>query len=270
MKKLKKLHIVPVFFVLLIFIFIWWINNHTISTNQYELRSDLVKDEITIVHLTDLHGACFGKDNSTLIKRVAEQSPDLIAVTGDMFTYEDEAGKSIAFNLLSALADKYPTYYVNGEHDDNEEFFALLRENGVNVINYKDEVVAIKNTKLHLYGIDNVYFPPHFDLKNAFEQDEDTFSILLSHMPEYERFQPFGMELILSGDTHGGLFRLPFVGAVFDGETILPDLNGKYVKGLYENDGQFIHVSGGLGNYPVPVRMWNRPEIAVIKLQPDE
>lgn len=251
-------------------VFVWWVNNHTLSVNQYEVESDLVNDEITIVHLTDLHGASFGKDNKTLISRVAAQSPDLIAVTGDMFTYEDEAGKQTALTLLKALADKFPVYYVNGEHDDDEAFFTLLSENGVNVLNYKDEVITVKGTELHLYGIDNVYFPPHFDLENAFKKDEKTFSILLSHMPEYERFKPFGMELVLSGDTHGGLFRLPFVGAVFDGETIFPDMNGKFVKGLYEVEGQFIHISGGLGVYPVPTRLWNRPEIAVIKLQPEK
>ena len=268
MKKRRKLHITTVFFVLLMFVFVWWINNHTLSINQSEIKSDLVNNEITIVHLTDLHGASFGKGNSTLINRVAAQAPDLIVVTGDMFTYEDEAGKQTALALLKALADKFSVYYVNGEHDDDEAFFALLSENGVNVLNYKDEVITIKNTELHLYGIDNVYFPSHFDLENAFQKDEKTFSILLSHMPEFEKFKSFGVELVLSGDTHGGLFRLPFVGALFDGETVLPDMNGKYVKGLYEADGQFIHVPGGLGNYPVAVRFWNRPVIAVIKLQP--
>ncbi|MBQ8228244.1 MAG: metallophosphoesterase [Clostridia bacterium] len=270
MKKLKKLHITTVFFVLLMLVFVWWINNYTLSVNHAEIKSDLVNDEITIVHLTDLHGATFGKENKTLIDRVSAQAPDLVAITGDMFTYESESGKQTAFKLLEALAERFPTYYVNGEHDDDEDFFNLLRENGVNVINYKDEVITVKNTKLHLYGIDNVYFPPHFDLENAFKKDEATFSILLSHMPEFERFHPFGIELVLSGDTHGGLFRLPFVGAVFDGKTALPDMNGRFVKGLYEVNGQYIHVSGGLGTYPVPARLWNRPEIAVIKLQPDK
>ncbi len=270
MKKRKKLHLSTLLLLLLLIIFGWWVNNHTLSVNEYEVKSELVNDEITIVQLSDLHGACFGKGNKTLIDRVSAQAPDFIAVTGDMFTHGGENGKRNALELLCTLAEKYPVYYVNGEHDDDEAFFTLLRENGVNVLNYEDEVITVKNTQLHLYGIDNVYFPPHFDLDNAFKKDEQTFSILLSHMPEFERFKPFGMELTLSGDTHGGLFRLPFVGAVYDGNTVFPDLNGEYVKGLYEKDGQFIHVSGGLGNYPVPVRCWNRPEIAVIKLQPDK
>ena len=268
MRKRKKLRASTVILFLLLIAFGWWINNHTLSINESEVRSELVNDEITIVQLSDLHGAVFGNNNEILLSRIFAQSPDIIAVTGDMFTRDSESGKETALNLLSALAEKYPVYYVNGEHDDDEEFFSLLRENGVRVLNYEDEVITVKNTELHLYGIDNVYFPPHFNLENAFEKDEKTFSILLSHIPQFDYFKSFGMELTLSGDTHGGLFRLPIVGAVYDGGELFPDMNGELVKGLYERDGQYIYVSGGLGNYPFPVRCWNRPEIAVIKLKP--
>lgn len=270
MKKRKKLHISTALLLLLLVVFGWWINNHTLSVNECEVKSDLINDEITILQLSDLHGASFGKDNDILLKRIYAQSPDIIAVTGDMFTRGSDHGKDVALSLLSALAEKYPVYYVNGEHDDDEAFFSRLRENGVQVLNYEDEVITVKNTRLHLYGIDNVYFPAHFDLENAFEKDESTFSILLSHIPQFDYFKSFGMELTLSGDTHGGLFRLPFAGAVYDGGELFPDMNGELVKGLYETHGQYIHVSGGLGNYPFPVRCWNRPEIAVIKLQPNE
>lgn len=268
MRKRKKLRASTVILFLLLIAFGWWINNHTLSINESEVRSELVNDEITIVQLSDLHGAVFGNNNEILLSRIFAASPDIIAVTGDMFTRDSESGKETALNLLSALAEKYPVYYVNGEHDDDEAFFSLLRENGVHVLNYEDEVITVKNTELHLYGIDNVYFPPHFNLENAFEKDEKTFSILLSHIPQFDYFKSFGMELTLSGDTHGGLFRLPIVGAVYDGGELFPDMNGELVKGLYERDGQYIHVSGGLGNYPFPVRCWNRPEIAVIKLKP--
>ncbi len=246
----------------------WWINNYTLSVNTSEVRSELINDEITIVQLSDLHGAVFGNENDILLKRIFAQSPDIITVTGDMFTRNSEKGRAIALALLATLAEKYPVYYVNGEHDDDEDFFSLLRQSGVNVLNYGNEVITVKNTRLHLYGIDNVYFPPHFDLENAFQKDESTFSILLSHIPEFDRFSSFGSELVLSGDTHGGIFRLPFVGAVYDGGELLPDLNDKLTKGLYERNGQYIHISGGLGNHPLPVRFWNRPEIAVIKLKP--
>ncbi len=269
MKLRKKVHATSLLMMLLLLLFFWWINNYTISVNTYTVENDKINDEITIVQLTDLHDATLGIDNKTLIHRVLEQSPDIIAVTGDMFTSGSENGKETAFNLLKSLGEEVPVYYVNGEHDDDEEFFSKLKENGVNVLNYEDEVITVKNTTLHLYGIDNVYFPPHFDLNNAFKKDEKNFSILLAHMAdEHRNYLDFGIDLTLSGDTHGGMFRLPYVGAVYDGEDFLPDKQGKLVKGLYSFDEKHIHISGGLGNYPLPVRFFNRPEVAVIKLSP--
>lgn len=271
MKLRKKINITSLFIILSVLFFLWWINNFTLSVNEYTVESDKLSDEITIVHLSDLHGATFGKDNRTLVKRVTACAPDLIAVTGDMFTNNLQNGEESALVLIKTLAEKYPVYYVNGEHDNDDVFFEKLETAGVNVINYKDEIITVKSTRLHLYGIDNVYFTPEFDLNNAFEKDEENYSILLSHMAEkYQNFDSFGIDLTLSGDTHGGMFRLPFIGAIYDGVDILPDMSGKLMKGLYEYNDSFVHVSGGLGNFPLPLRFWNRPEIAVIKLSPTE
>lgn len=62
----------------------------------------------------------------------------------------------------------------------------------------------INNTPIHLYGITNVYYTPTFDLLNEFELDNNT----------YQYFTCSGIDLSLCGDTHGGQFRPPFIGAV--------------------------------------------------------
>ncbi len=269
MKKRKKIHVGTALMLALMLLFLWWINNFTLSTNKCSVKSELINDEITIVHISDLHDTSYGKNNKSLIKRILAQAPDFVAVTGDMFSYNSETGKEKSLIFLTELAKYVTVYYVNGEHDDDEDFFVSLKNGGVNVLNYEDEIITVKNTRIHLYGIDNVYFPEHFDLKNAFEPDNENFSILLSHLSdEFDNYRSFGIDLTLSGDTHGGLFRLPFIGSVFDGEDIFPDKNGKLVKGLYEKDASYIHITGGLGNHPVPIRFFNRPEVAVIKLLP--
>lgn len=271
MKKAKKLHIGTVLMVMLLLLFMWWINNYTLSVNEWTIKSAFVNDEIKIVQISDLHDETFGKNNKTLIKRITSQSPDIITVTGDMFIRDSLTGKENALILLEDLAQKYPVFYVNGEHDDDEGFFEALESKGVDVINYEEKIVKIKNTNLHIYGIDNVYFTPTFDLNNAFAQDNENFSILLSHRADkFDNFKDFGIDLTLSGDTHGGIFRLPVIGALCDGERLFPDKKGSLVKGMYEKDGHYIHISGGLGNYPVPLRCYNRPEIAVIKLCPQK
>lgn len=260
------------FFAAVVLIALLWVfNNFTLKVSKTEVKDELINDEITLVQLTDLHGMSFGKANSAIKRKIKKISPDIIVVTGDMFTYPGgDEGEETAFELISSLAKEYKIFYVNGEHDDNEDFFKRLENAGVTVLNYKDEVLKIKNTEIHLYGIDNVYYSPTFDLKNAFKKDDKNFSVLLAHIPNFKSFASFGIDLSLCGDTHGGMFRLPVIGAVISQGGFFPDLRGEYTKGLYELNGSKMFISSGLGDSPFPIRFFNRPEIAVIKLMPNK
>ena len=258
--------------IIIVLLFVWWFNNFTLTVSTETVKSDKINDEITIVQISDLHGAQFGKGNSHLIKAVQKQKPDLVFATGDMYTLGENGGMQTALDLMAELAKEFTVYYVNGEHDyafKSTEFFDSLTASGVNVLNYKDEIITVKNTKLHIYGINNAQYSDTFDLANAFERDEKNYSVLLAHIPNFRKFADFGIDISFCGDTHGGLFRLPVIGAVYDGEDILPELKGKYSKGLYELDGKYMFISSGLGSYPAPVRFLNRPEVCVIKLTPD-
>ncbi len=267
----KKRTAVKIIAAVVILCFVWWFNNFTISVHTENICDDRINSEITIVQISDLHSASFGEGNSTLIEKIKKQSPDIIAVTGDMHTSNDTKGEETARNLLTKLTEIAPVYYVNGEHDLKKSFSESLSECGVNVLNYKDEIVTVNDTELHLYGITNVYYTPTFDLANKFEPDSERYSILLAHINKFGKFADFGIDLSLCGDTHGGMFRLPFVGAVYtpDGG-LFPELSGKYVEGMYEKNGKRMFITSGLGNYPLPIRFCNRPEIAVIKLKPSK
>lgn len=270
-KSKRKNRSIVFFLFIAIILFTWWFNNFTIKVTDVCFTDERIKDEINIVQITDLHGATFGKDNKRLIKKIEKQNPDLIVATGDMYSNTAQnSGEETALNLLKSLAEEFDIYYVNGEHDKfNDEFYNELRESGVCIMNYEDEIITVKNTRLHLYGINNVYYSYTFDLNNAFEPDKENYSILLAHASFFERFADFGIDLSICGDTHGGLFRLPVIGAVFDGSTYFPDRNGFYTKGKYSIGDSDMFISSGLGNYPAPVRFCNRPEIVNIKLLPE-
>ena len=65
---------------------------------------------------------------------------------------------------------------------------------------------------------------------------------------------------------------MPKLGAIYNQGIWFPETIGKtdsdavYTKGLYEKNGKYLFVSSGLGN-SVPIRLFNRPEIAVITLK---
>lgn len=234
------------------------------------MKSDQIADPVTIVQLTDLHGAEFGQGNRYLIEAVKAADPDFVVATGDMYTAGDGEGEDTAVRLLGDLAKLYPVYSVNGEHDNDGTYEERLENAGVDVLDYENRDIQIGKTTLRLYGISNVYYSDTFDLTNEFVLDESYYNILLAHISNFEDFARFGMDLSLCGDSHGGVVRLPYMGGFNNRGVWFPeqkDGDTFYTKGLYEKGDRKMFISGGLGNYPLPLRFMNRPEVAVIHLQ---
>ena len=89
--------------------------------------------------------------------------------------------------------------------------------------------------------------------------------ILLAHEPDFAD-QVLGrqIDLVLSGHTHGGQIRIPFLPPL-----LLPELGTKYVEGLFRlRDGTQLYVNRGIGAVNLPFRFRCPPEISVITLQP--
>lgn len=250
---------------------VWFWGTFTLTTTEVTIKSGQIADPVTIVQLTDLHGYSFGKDNRYLVERIKEADPDFIVVTGDMYTAGDAKGQDVAVALLGRLAEMYPVYSVNGEHDNDAAYEERLTEAGVDVLDYEWRNLTVGSTSLRLYGITNVYYSPTFDLTNEFTLDQSCYNILAAHIANFEAFAAFGMDLTLCGDSHGGQVRLPVIGGLINRAVWLPELLGEgdaaYVKGLYELGDKKLFVSSGLGSYPVPLRFCNRPEVAVIHLE---
>lgn len=269
-KKEKRGHGVRNFLLYCIIVLaVWYGGTFTLKTTEVSIESDQIGDEVTIVQLTDLHGAVFGEENDKLIARIQAADPDFIVATGDMYTAGDAQGQDTAVALLGRLAQDYPVYSVHGEHDNERDYEARLTEVGVDVLDYEYRDISVGSSLVRLYGITNVYYTDTFDLTNEFVLDQSVYNILAAHINNFEDFAAFGMDLSLCGDSHGGQIRLPFVGGLVNQGVWLPergDGNEKYTKGLYQSGDKALFISSGLGNYPVAVRFLNRPEIAVIHL----
>lgn len=245
----------------------WWYQTRALQIHRVTITSSKINEPLRICQITDLHGASFGPQNLWLKEKIKQQQPDIIAVTGDMYTYQDAKGQQTALQLLTDLTSIAPVYYVSGEHDSEDSFSHELEHRGIHVMNYRDQILSIGTNTIHLYGINNQYYSPTFDLHHEWQEDDQHFNLLLSHIANFEQFQEFGMDLSLAGDTHGGQIRLPWLGAIYT-DTWFPEKNGAYVKGLYEENGRYLFISSGLGSSPIPFRLCNRPEIAIIEIQP--
>jgi hypothetical protein len=86
--------------------------------------------------------------------------------------------------------------------------------------------------------------------------------ILLAHEPDIFVRMPERVTLTLSGHTHGGQVRLPFIG-----RPVIPSRYGqRFAYGHIVEGGRNLIVSSGLGLTGLPVRFMVPPEIALVTL----
>ncbi len=253
-------------------IFVWYFGNFTLKTTVEDLTCDKAGEKIKIVLLSDLHSYSFGKDNSKLFKEIEEMEPDLIFTLGDLYSRNQTDKIPDTMNFLNRLSEIAEVYTVTGDHDDDDCYKEELRKNkNIKFLDYAYDDIEIKGNSIRIYGIDNVYFSSTFDLHNEFaDLDKTKINILLSHIPSIEHYGDFGFDFIFCGDTHGGAVRLPWLGGLYFNGYILPKItyNGKITdKGLYNYENISLFVTSGLGNYPIPLRFNNRPEICLIKIK---
>ena len=88
--------------------------------------------------------------------------------------------------------------------------------------------------------------------------------LLMGHEPDtLDMVSPFGVDLMLSGHTHGGQVRLPFMPPFF-----LPPLGEKYVAGHFKRGRTQLYVNRGIGAVGLPFRFNCPSEITEITLRP--
>lgn len=266
-----------------------------ISVSTFKICSPKFKKTsrpIRIIQLSDLHAKQFGKENQRLIKKIKNLKPDLVIATGDMITSTDENGDAF-LNLAIALADKFPMYYIEGNHELTAKYDTLnqmtgwyerylkdLQELGVHVLKNSLADIEILDNRLSLYGLtvplahyyavpkhirDHEDVSPISDLKEVLPSPNPSrFNVLLAHNPFLiSLYEKYPVDLVCSGHVHGGAIRLPFIGGILSPER---KLFPKYSAGLYKRQHQAMIVSRGLGRF----RLFNRPEIVIIDLLGDE
>ena len=246
--------------VLLGWLFVW-LNNSWLVTTRYNVDIGLGKG-VKIVHLSDLHGKRFGRKNIKLVKKVADEKPDFIAITGDIIHVYTQKNIEVAAEAVSALKEIAPVLYVAGNHEMRNKGYRGLRkillEAGATVLDDKVvEVCGISVTGLNGASLRN-------DKIEKITPDVSP-KILLAHEPQFfGKYTGAGYDLTLCGHAHGGQWRIPFtgVGLYAPGQGKFP----KYTAGAHEKDGKAMVVSRGLGNSKFPLRLFNRPEIVVIEI----
>lgn len=234
---------------------------------ELELKSEKIDKEIKITQISDYHNNKFLR-KKRLLKQIKQYDPDIIVLTGDIIDVSTKDWiKSL--ELLKELKKiSRSIYFVSGNHEMKNEgynlFLSDLRSLGINIMDNKVEELNISDNRVKLIGVE-YYFKEHA-YKNIMEKvEEDTFNLLLSHSPDrIITFLTKKEDLILSGHTHGGQVRIPFIGALIaPGQGLFPE----YDRGVYELEKTTLYIDSGLGNSMLPIRLFNRVQISNISIE---
>ena len=271
-----------IFFIVLILVCILaFAFDVRLKTVTYNVKSPKINNEIKLSLVTDLHSCYYGKNQTKLLAKIEKYQPDVVLLGGDIF--DDVLDDNNAKVFVDALAQKYKTYYVSGNHEwwskRMDNMFEYLTDKGIVVLRGNTDVIKTGENIITVSGIDdpevNVYDSNYKaweeQLKEAGEKaDENTFNLLLAHRPESaEKYFEYDFDAVLSGHAHGGQFRIPFIlnGLYAPNQGLLPELAG----GMYDFDGRKLVVSRGLSRESTRIpRIFNRPELVFVNLMPME
>lgn len=256
--------------------FLWWSNRSLQVTRFDPTFTDLPAgfDGCRAVVLSDLHTAAFGRDNQRLLDAVRKAEPEFIFFIGDLLDQYRPVPPGYVEQLADALTAVAPVYYVTGNHEWARGGVRPLKEtltaHGVTVLSNQFLPLERNGDTVLLAGIDdpNGYADqktPETLASELYAAYGDPFWLLLAHRNDRfaSQYSLLGADLVLSGHAHGGVVRLPFLEGLFSHDLgLFPD----YTAGLYEANGSALFVSRGLGNTGPALRLFNRPEVAVVTL----
>lgn len=236
-------------------------------------------DGVKIAQLSDIHLDEFTEP--FLLREAIHQinlaRPNYVFLTGDYVT-ADVLPKRLIIKaagqcgrLLSALECK-ERFAIFGNHDARAgelEVGNAMAE--ANLVFLRNTHIALERNggRVWLAGIDDpVCGMPDQGaaIPESIRNIPHEPVILMCHAPDYIdrlRVHPTGqaISLVLSGHTHGGQIRVPFVGPLF-----LPSWGRKYVEGVFKVGSMQLYVNRGIGSVDVPFRFNCRPEITIFTL----
>jgi uncharacterized protein len=232
-------------------------------------RLSAAHDGLKIVHLSDIHLSLFTplEEVERAVELANSLQPDAIALTGDYVTFSPTYIWPAA-RALGKLRARLGTFAVLGNHDfrvSADEMTRALRTQRIRVLRNSHYPFRSGRGTLWLVGVDDPW--------GTFENMRAALAsvpahdpkILLCHSPlAIGRAARLGIDLMLSGHTHGGQVRLPFIRSFY---------RAKFGEGFVEGWNRLgetqIYVNRGIGKVVLPVRLACPPEIACLCLRRD-
>jgi uncharacterized protein len=221
-----------------------------------------------IVQVSDLHIGSFTPEATTSrwVRMANGLKPDLIAVTGDLVSNGTAFHGQIA-DVMGALRAPDGVVFSPGNHDyfgDAYDLFDQLHLHRVRVLRNDSFALQRAGASLVIAGADDTW-TRQADVRAALSKRVPGEPVvLLAHDPGlFPAAVKEGVQLVLSGHTHGGQVAVPLLARWLN----LSRLSHRYHLGLYCEGSSNLYVNAGLGTTGPPIRLGSAPEITVLTLQ---
>jgi predicted MPP superfamily phosphohydrolase len=229
-----------------------------------------------IAQVSDIHYKEFTETSfvKLVIHEVNALKADLVALTGDFVSYGPvERHRSIPWayecgELLTRIQCPM-RYAVMGNHDcivNEAAATDALTTHGIPVLRNESIPIEREGKRIWLAGVtDSLEGSPKSDFAKAFPKTARADGepvILLAHEPDVApEAAKYHYDLMLSGHTHGGQIRIPFLPPIH-----LPPLGKDYIEGHFQVGPMQLYVNRGIGTVELPFRLNCPPEITVFTL----
>ena len=235
-------------------------------------------DGYTILHICDFHLTKMGLLEKRAMQLIGSREVDTCIITGDVTRHP--RASDIFRRVCSVIKRRDPIYMVLGNSErkpwlDPGTVVEALSFDGLEMLINSSTTLQRGRDRITLTGVDDP-FSRRDDIESAFRcVDPHDFIVFLTHSPSVTpQAIEHGADLILSGHTHGGQVRLPFLRAFWTHMRANKALNdGLYPpealeKILKKNAGHTVlFVNRGIGMSRLHVRFLCPPEVAFITLR---
>lgn len=254
------------------------ISRHEISIERHSIRLERLPDQyrgLRIVQISDFHYAEYTEPYflREVVDHVNRLKPDMVVFNGDFITnglFPQNRTKGFAYKCAEILSEvQCPLRYaVLGNHDAASPFedtvVDALATHKLTLLNNAFTPLERDGKRLWIAGAGDVCCN-QMDLDKAVPPASSTHGepvILMVHEPDVlPQVARYKVDLMLSGHTHGGQIRLPFLPAMS-----LPEYGKRYVEGLFRLGPTQLYVNRGIGTVGLPFRFNCPPEITEITL----
>jgi predicted MPP superfamily phosphohydrolase len=255
---------------------------HNIEPALLEVTSIQIKHSLIprsfdgkkIVQFSDTHLGF--QYNLTQLKSIADKingiEPDIVLFTGDLMDNPRQYKRieQIA-PILKKIEAPLGKFSIYGNHDHggygSNIYKQIMKSADFTLLqNQASPITDSDGNRIYLLGIDDAMLGrPDFNLAQQNVPDK-TFKILLSHAPDLaDRTSQYDIHWQLSGHSHGGQVKIPFIGAL-----VTPPYAQKYPEGHYligETNPLNLYVNRGLGTTRLPFRFMAKPELTIFTLR---